>query len=165
MEDSRDRARLTAASAPLVLAGVEYRMSPLSDRDIAELDEWVQIRYVNLVLASLPAEAEQEERDALRVRAAREALGMTWMSGEGARLMATVDGVTRLLWQSLRREHPDIKEEDLRRLLYSPENIAATRHTFTRLNAAPRGAEKKGKHRGRRRRERYQDRRYGGNSR
>lgn len=153
MEDSRDRARLTAAATPIRLGDVEYRMSPLTDRDISELDEWVRHRYIQLAVDSLPKDTPPEEVTQVRLQATQAALNLTWMSGQGAKILATVDGMTRLLWQSLRREHPDVEYEDLRGQLFSSERLKMVRHSFVQLNQSARsnGRPDKG---GRKRRQR-----------
>jgi len=127
--------RINAASSPLRFAdGTEYQMSPLTDRDISELDEWVRVRFINLAMRSLPAETSEAERAAARMQATHEALTLTWMSGRGAQHMASVDGMTRLVWQSVKRNHPGVTEDELRRHLFSQENIAAVQLQFRRLN-------------------------------
>ena len=124
-------------AAPVLLKfsdGTEYRMSPLTDRDISELDEWVRLTYINLALKSLPPEVSEEQREAVRFRAVGEAMAVTWTSATGAALMATVDGMTRLVWQGVRVNHPAVTLEDLRKHLFSRDNLAMVRSQFRRAN-------------------------------
>lgn len=124
-------------AAPVLLRfvdGTEYRMSPLTDRDISEMDEWVRLTYINLAMKSLPHGTSEERRDAVRFRAVGESMALTWTSSTGAALMATVDGMTRLVWQGVRVNHPDVTLEDLRKHLFSRENLSMVRSQFRRAN-------------------------------
>ena len=135
MSGSSDHAKLTAAASKIDFAdGTSYLMSPLTDRDISELDEWLQVRYIQLAVSSLGPKATLEERNEVRLQAAEAASSLTWLSGRGASVMASIDGVTRMLWQSIKREHPTVTEQELRKHMYAPENIAAVRDRFERLN-------------------------------
>jgi len=134
MNESKERAKATAAASPLVFAdGTTFQMSPLTDRDIAELDLWVQARIVQIARASLNGEPAEIREETLRL-AMQTAAGASWMTGMGARIMATVPGMTRLVWQSIKRSHPEITEEEVGQHLFSPENIEHARETFDKLN-------------------------------
>ncbi len=133
--DDNSRGRATAASAPLTFAdGTEYQMSPLTDKDIAELDEWVQARSIRIARMSLSAEADAMERRETMSLAMSEASRLTWMAGEGAAVMATLPGMTRLVWQSVKKSHPDVTERMLAEKLFSPENLNAAIDTYEHLN-------------------------------
>jgi hypothetical protein len=110
-------------------------MAPVTDKDISELDEWVQARYIRIARDSLPSDASPEEREETIRIAMLQAQSLTWLSGHGAKMIATVAGMTRLVWQSIRREHPDVTEEDLREHMFSPENIEAANIAFKKLNS------------------------------
>lgn len=134
----------TGAASPLTLGDREFRMSQLNDRDISELDEWVQDRIVAVAERSIMRQkltpSEVERRLAIAYSAAA---GATWMSGDGARMIATVDGIARLLWQSIHHNHPDVSYEDLRRLVYEERNsIPRIKAKFKHANGLE--VEKKG---------------------
>jgi len=132
---SADDSRMAGAASPLRFAdGTEYQMSPLTDRDISELDEWVRCRFINLAMRSLPDDMSESDRTKFRVNAVHEAMTLTWMSGRGAQQMASVDGIARLVWQSVKRNNPGVAEDELRRHLFSRENLAAVQLQFRRLN-------------------------------
>lgn len=138
-----ERQAATAASAPLTFAdGTTYQMSPLSDKDIAELDAWVQSRIICMARESLPEGATQSERDETLRVAMQTASSITWMSGQGAKLLATVPGWTRLVWQTIKRNHPDVTEEELSEHMFSPENIREVNRVFTEQNVVKDPAKK-----------------------
>lgn len=125
---------LTKAARPLKFVdGTEYRMSPLSDKDIEELDSWVQSEFLATARKAAEGASEEEYERLMRV-AMQEAMGLTWMSGPGAKRMATVYGMTRLCWQSVKRNHPDVTFDELRTKLFDPANIRRLREEFQRLN-------------------------------
>lgn len=135
MTPSRKRQRLTAAPGPLVLAdGTEYQVSPLNDKDIAELDMWVQSRYVQLVMNTCPPDYTDEQKNAMRCEAAKNAMDLSWMHGAGARIMATIPGMTQLLLVGIRKRHPTVTFEELAAKLYDPRNIDLVQENFADLN-------------------------------
>lgn len=140
---STDRQAATAASAPLTFVdGTVYQMSPLSDKDIAELDAWVQSRIICMARESLPVDATKIERDETLSIAIRIASSTTWMSGQGAKLLATVPGWTRLVWQTIKRNHPNVTEEELSEHMFSPENVREVNRVFTEQNVVKNLAKK-----------------------
>jgi hypothetical protein len=149
--ESRQRKAATAAPADLTfLDGTSYKMTPFSDVDIAELDWWVQQHYIKMMRASIPEDATEEEANRIERMASQEALGLTWLSGAGASLMATVTGMSRLVLQAIKKEHPDVKVEDIRKHMLAPVNIDEARKLFHELNIEPIKMAKKGARRVRR---------------
>ena len=144
MASDQDQRETTAAAVPLTFAdGTTYTMSPLTDRDIVELDEWVKHEYIRIVRSTLPQDVPQAERDRQMSLAYRQAMALTWLNGDGARLIATVSGMSRLVWQAIKKRHPDVTEDDLRRHMFDPRNIDAARERFEYQNLSP-SEEKKG---------------------
>jgi len=129
-----ERAALTAASTPVVLSGRTLQFSPLSDKDIAELDRYIQARYIQLARESLPASATEQERKETLSLAMTAAAGLTWMSGVGQRMMATVEGMARLCWQSVKKNHDDVSLEWLTHELFDPSNLDAVKDAFKVAN-------------------------------
>jgi hypothetical protein len=116
-------AEVTAASFPITLAGKEYRLSPLSDRDNSELTNWLRASFIQMARDSLPGNATQQERDETLAVAMREARGISWFSREGAKVMRSLEGVARVVWQSLRKEHPELTPEQVREMLVDERTI------------------------------------------
>lgn len=131
-------ARVTAAATPLVMNdGTRLQFSPLTDRDIDEIDEWLQARVIDNAQRSLGPSLSQAERDEVLSAAARESLTISMVSPIGARMLATIAGMTRLLWQSVKRNHPEVTEDDLRRHMSNPDNIHRVNTAFAKTNTSP----------------------------
>ena len=141
---------ITGAAHPLqfieVVAGmrnvVNLEMSPLTDRDISELDLWVQTRYIRMARAAA-ADIPQDQQEREIEVAQRTAAGLTAFSGSGANMIATVDGMARVVWQSIRARHHDVTEERIKKLLFNPDNLAEANARFKAANIADAPIEKK----------------------
>lgn len=153
-------ASVTAARRELRFpSGKTLWMSPLTDRDIEELDNWVQARYIDNARKSLSKDATAQEREETLRVAMDGALVLSWLSGLGAKLLATVPGMAMLAFQSCRANHPGLTYEEVRQEMLSPESVRAVESTFNQLNSmrasdnpqrARRRAEKKRRRRDRR---------------
>lgn len=123
---------------PIFLGKEEYLAQQLTDRDISELDEWIRSRFIEMARKSLASDASEEERERTLRVAMREAQSMTWVSGQGARIIGTIDGLARLMWQMIHHNHPGVTPEQIRRHLADPEtmreNMARINDTFEQLN-------------------------------
>lgn len=124
---------LTAASSPLKLRDLELNLSPLSDKDIEELDEWVQSRFLDRVRVSLKGASPEERRESLEI-AMQQSVTLTWMSGLGAKILATVPGMARLVYQSALKRHPNITYEEIRARVVDPEDVERINYKFAKLN-------------------------------
>jgi hypothetical protein len=151
------RAQATAAPAPITLGDKTFRMSPLSDVDIGELDQWLQARIVRIARNSLPEDADPALRAETIGAALDKAATMTWMSPKGAEMMATLDGMAQLIWQGCHRNHPGLTPEDVRAVLLNPTDIELARATFERLNIQEDSSEDKARKK-KRRKQRERDR-------
>ena len=126
---------ITAAPTPLVLGGTQYLMSPLTDRDIAQLDEWIRTRLLQTVRQSLKDQDVDDDDYEREMRIAQKsALSLTWLSGEGAKILGTVDGMSRLVLQSVGRNHPELDLESIRKMLLDPSNMNEVNDAFRRVN-------------------------------
>jgi cytochrome c553 len=125
---------LTSAKFPIELDGKEFLMSPLNDQDIAELDLWMSSYYLKMVRASLEDETNQALRDETIRVASREALSLSIMTRDGQKILATVNGMTRLLWQSIKLNHPNVTVHELRAMLLSKENMTRVNEAFAKTN-------------------------------
>lgn len=129
--------RVSGAAVPLILINggeeVEFMMSPLSDKDLSELTDFVQEYYLRMARRSAKNETS-EERDRIERIAQREAVTLTWTSGIGAKLIASVDGMARLVWQSVKKLHPDVSVTQLRAYMFSAENIREVNRLFRKAN-------------------------------
>ena len=138
--------RLVRAPSTLTLGKETYQLRPLTDKMFTELDRWVRERHVkNAVEAckDLPADA----RDRMEAHAIKQTLTMTFLSGLGAEIVATPDGVAKLLCVMASEDHPQLKYEEFRALMFEPENVRAVFGKFEELNydKTPKRSSKKGK--------------------
>lgn len=127
---------ISGAAATLTFEdGTSYLMSPLSDRDIDEIDLYLQSRIIEISRAAIPPDATREDREIFASAALREASNVSMLSGRGVGLLSTVGGMTRLVWQSIKRNHPDVTLNELREQLSKEYNVRAANATFTKANA------------------------------
>jgi hypothetical protein len=135
-------------------------MQQLKDTDIAELDEWVQARHIHIARKSLDANCSQAERDETLRLAMLQAQDMTWMSGRGAKMIATPAGMARLVWQCVHRNHPGVTEEEIAGHMFDPNNIDsavnvdAANDAFKKLNVRKKTPKKTKKQRKRKKKKR-----------
>jgi len=122
----------------------EFVLSRLTDRDLSELDEWLRARIIKMAQASLPDDASDKLFERTMGVAMSKAMRTTWMSGDGARMMATPDGMARIIWQSAHHEDPDVEYEELRRLMFVPENVKTTNEAMKSIRPRVPTSAKKG---------------------
>ncbi len=145
------RAEATAAPRPVRLGGVEYKMSPLTDQDIAYLDGWVRKKHVEVARSTLPEDATEEQKDRTERIALAQASAMSFMSGQGVHIIAGIDGWSQIMWCGLHRNHPELTVERIAELLIDPKTLAEAQDAWDVLNNGPRrrtrraGAKKKKK--------------------
>lgn len=97
------------AMAPIdvVFGDKTYSMSPLTDADKGELDNWVRSEF--LATAKLGAGAPDDEHYAPIMRIALlEAAQLSWTRSPGSAMAATRKGIARIAWQGIRRKHPNV---------------------------------------------------------
>lgn len=137
-----NHATITAAPYPITLGGTTYRMKPLTDADIAELDQWLRARIIRTARESLPDDASEADRRLTMESAVAFATTVTWMSGHGAKLMATLEGMAQLVWQGCHHLQPAVTPEEIRAKLLDPRNLEEARLAFDTLNNSQ-GSKKK----------------------
>lgn len=116
------KAEATAAPVPFDMGSVEFQLSPLTDRDISELDNWLRARMVRAARESLPDDATPEQRQETIGAAVVATAGVCLLSDLCASVMATPDGLARVIWQSVKRNHPGLTPEDVEVLLFKETN-------------------------------------------
>lgn len=138
-------AQITAAPMEVPLGGQLYRMSPLNDVDIAELDNWLKARVIRMARESLSPDADEADRRLTVESAIAYATTLTWMSGQGAKLMATLDGMAQIIWQSIKRHHPNVTPAEIRSKLLDPRSMEEAETAFGMLNRVDGQSKKKKK--------------------
>lgn len=119
---------------PIKLGDKEYQVSPIDDSGREALDEWVRAKYVERISPLINAMKSEADKILAIDRAFAQASKMTWLSGEGAQMMGTVEGVARLLYEGIRKNHPEVTIEDFRAELFNSENIMKANAVFRELN-------------------------------
>jgi hypothetical protein len=121
--------KLTAAAQILPLKGKEYRLKPLTDIQIEEINTWVRGQHVRIAVSAakgLPA----DEYDRVIQVALRDAHGLAWNEGLGLEIVGEPTGLAYIVWQSIRAEHPDLTHDDVRGLLMEKGDPKQTREKF-----------------------------------
>ena len=125
------------------LNGKTYFASKLTDLDIQELDIFVRQSFMESVYSTLPKNLPSEDRDQAIAIAQVTCARMTFMSGEGSRIMGTIPGMTRLTWQMLHHNHPDLTVEEVHSMLTNPLNIDEANKTFREVHGVTKGKKQK----------------------
>jgi hypothetical protein len=133
--------RVTAAPAVLKFKTpegkiLELQFSPLSDMDSDEIDEWLQARLIENTRRSVE-HLSQAVREEMIQLAMKTSLEVTFLSLRGVKMLATLPGMVRVCWQSIRKRHPEVTEAELRSYLLHPENMDALNTVFEKVNDVP----------------------------
>jgi hypothetical protein len=122
--------KATAAPIPVLLNGEEYRISPLTGRDIAELDNWARSDLIRAARESLPADASEADRDTTLQAAIRASMQVSFFKGFAGK-QSDFSRCTRFLWQLLRRCHPDLSLAQVQDIvIVDPQGMATAIETF-----------------------------------
>ena len=127
----------TAAPIDIQLGGETFRMSPLTDADLGELDNYVRSRVIRAARESLGDGVSEADRQAVLRAAVAESMNVSFAT-HWRRELNTLDGMARLFWQTLRRCHPGLTVERVRKLLHeNPRDVEAMAAQLEALNANP----------------------------
>jgi len=119
---------MTGAARSVELCGGTYRLSPLSLRDFAEFDVWAEEEFwrkTETRVARMP--------EGLRERLMEKAYERLGDGDVSVDAMMTVAGTARLVWLSLRKEHPNVGADQTAELV-TLGNRQAVQATLDRLN-------------------------------
>jgi len=114
----------TAASSSFKYEGKTYRLSPLRDRDWGEFELWVQDRVMALAKRSLNGLSEAHQEVVIK-HALEVASNITVSDPAAMKLMTSLEGGVKLAWLSLRREHPELTEAEVLKMI-GDKSIAET---------------------------------------
>lgn len=128
---------ISGAGFPITLGGKQYLMSPFSDRDIDEMDNWIRSSVIEMARASLSPAATKAEREETIGCAIREARQLSFLSPEGAKMAASIDGIARVVWIACRKNHPEVKFEEIRAHITNAETIDYLMQVWDEQNRAP----------------------------
>ena len=145
-----DRVKATAAPATVTLGKQTFKMSPLTDEDMGIMDQWVRSRHVRIARDTLPADADNEQKDRTERIALEQASAMSFTSGAGLALMEHIEALSQLFWCGISKYHPDMTPEKVQEIILDPENLASFQDEWDRMNAKKKQCkdkdEKKKKH-------------------
>ena len=127
---------VTAASYPLTLNGITYSLSPLTDRDIEEVNNWLRASVINMARDSLTSDMSKDERSEILGVAMKEARSLSWMHGEGSKIITqSIDGVSRVMYQGVVKNHPNVTFADFLSNMYKdPSGVESSLAIWRELN-------------------------------
>lgn len=129
---------ITGAPGEVTINQRVFIMSPITDKDVGELNNWLRGRMLSAARASIPEGSPDEEK--IMDQAMRSALKMDWMANR--HLMTSPEHLLRMLWQLMRKEQPNLTSEEFsRELLADPAALTRCRDTFRLLHPLLVGAE------------------------
>jgi len=114
------RSQATAAPIEVTINGNVYKVSPLTDKDIGELDNWLRMRLITLARETAKG-LPDDERQKLMDDAFRSAMSMSWIKDRGL-IRNTPEGMTRFVYQLFKREQPNLTMDQLTKDLNADEN-------------------------------------------
>lgn len=122
---------------PITLNGTEYRFSPLTFNDIEELDNWVRHEYMRRVIHVIPVDASKADKEMAMGIAQSRVVELTWLSGTGAKLIASVKGMTKIAQLSLQKRHPELTDDKMREILLTDPEAFTKMSEALRESAGP----------------------------
>lgn len=99
--------QLTGGTMPFVVSEQTFKARPLTDRDYAELDEYVRAHIINTA-RKVAANLSEKERRELLAAAVLAATGLRWTSEEGAKVLNTLEGAAYLSWLMVKHSHKNV---------------------------------------------------------
>jgi hypothetical protein len=126
---------------------LRLQMKPLSDKDISEMDLWVRVRYIRTAREAAEGLTPDRYEQELRI-AQMTAIQLSAFSGMGGKMIATVDGMARVIWQGIKDNHPEITEHRIRALMFSQRNLKEANAAFKMVNFSPAVTSEKGEKKG-----------------
>ena len=105
--------QLTNAPTELTIGGKKFLMSALTDKDMAELDEFAQAKLIDNARRSLPDDCSDKIYNRMMALAMRESLGISYARPPGSKIFSTTYGLARLAWQGVKRNQPDITVDEI----------------------------------------------------
>lgn len=119
---------------PITLGGKTYEVSPLNDNAQESLDLWLREEYYQRAAGIVSKFTDKGLQEIALSVAYKEALALTWMSGVGANMISTVNGLARVLWEGIRINHPTVTYEEIREHMKNPDTIRNANRIFGTLN-------------------------------
>lgn len=128
---------MAAAPTYVTLGDKNYRMSPLSDKDYEEINNWIRSSYLQMVRQSFTPDmlpAQRQEEIAVAQETAR---GLNMLSMHGKSVMSTPEGVSLLVWLGIKRNHPDVPLDEISPHFLDPQKITEVMERWRDVNVGP----------------------------
>lgn len=128
--------QMTAASFPLMLEGRTFYMSPLDDRDIDELTNWLQSEIIETArkfIRNAP-DMDSDERQEMLGAAMAYAATLTYGEPKSKPYIGTIKGVARMFYQGLLKRHKNLSFDEFRPFVKTKEAIDTAMAIWTKLN-------------------------------
>lgn len=129
-----DIATATKASMEVRIGGKMYTCSPLEQVDYGEFAQWVKQEFIEMAKRSITDETPPDQVKVLLEHAYNRASRIRFDSLECLEAMATFDGSCKLAQLMLRKKHPELDIEQMKELLFQPENVEELMRTYDLLH-------------------------------
>jgi len=117
----------------------EVLISPFTDEDYGEFERWVQDSYFEIAARNVDRVPKLMQREFMH-DVWQTVCNITITDPRALRLMATLDGASRVLWISIRRRHPAVQLHEVRDAITDDKLRRMAMAKFDSLNG---GLEKK----------------------
>ena len=114
--------------------GNEYTVSAFGLMELEVLETFLQGRVMQAGRASLPTDIEPAEAERMMQPVIAYAMTLSIMDDDGYSKLLNFSGITRLIYYSLKREHPDIKLEKCRDFVNNVEYVTKFMDCIARVN-------------------------------
>ena len=115
--------QISAASAPVQIAGRALVVSPLSDRDFDELSLWHQGRILRIARASLDAQSTPSEREETLKAAFAYASGIDFFTeAQTGGILGQKEVMVQFVWRLMRKGQA-FSMEDAKKIVESGDGI------------------------------------------
>lgn len=137
MAEGIDLTRLVGGAAPGTISNEEFNFRVLTDRDDAELNEYVQFEIIKVAKDASKVFPSGTERSEVMQAACLAATGVRWNSSEGSRILNSTLGSARIAWQMIKSSHK-ITFEKFNKLFstgeFLDENIEEVWRLYSKLH-------------------------------
>lgn len=126
----------TSAPFPFTIGDRHFTLTPLRLVDIDELDNWLKKKYFESARAALTPDMTADERKELLSLALDRASQMSFISGNGAKMFATIDGIAQLFYVSAKIAEPAVTYDECVTALMDPSALEEFDVLFAKMNQA-----------------------------
>jgi len=128
--------KATASPLEVLVKGERYAFSQLTTADNAELQTWLQHRFIDLAKKGVEGECVAVQVEVLS-NSIKEAARLTLGCAETEQIMeGDISVIAHFFWLSLRHEHPDITKEQVFDIMGDPGAIEMIDEKFDAITKA-----------------------------